>query len=66
MSNDAAVGFLRTARDGLGGIEALARKLKVAAGDLRAWLNAEAVPPSDVLLLAIRVVVEERVLAPRR
>lgn len=59
------LGLLKGARDGLGGVEPLAARLAVAASDLQAWLNAEASPPSEVLLRAIRVVVEERVLRMR-
>jgi hypothetical protein len=55
------VGLLRKAGDVAGGIDALACELKVAAGDLRGWLNADATPPSEVLLRALRVVVEQRV-----
>jgi hypothetical protein len=66
MSNAAAVRFLRQAGDMAGGIEALAGKLKVAAADLRGWINAEASPPPEVLLGALRMVVEERVLERTR
>jgi hypothetical protein len=47
---------LQRACEIVGGLEPLARQLRVAPGDLACWIDGRARPPMDVFLAAVDVV----------
>jgi hypothetical protein len=51
--------LVRAARR-IGGAEALAAHLRVAPARLARWLAGKEVPPTEILLRAVDVVVDER------
>jgi hypothetical protein len=60
MPQAVRIDTLRRAARLLGGVDALARKLKVSTWRLEAWLNGQEAVPDDVFLRAVDLIEDSK------